>query len=102
VKTDSLGLSSQVVVALVVDEVVLEAVTVLGAVQVASLVVVEDLVVDMEAVVAEDLVVVTADLPRATMLVGHLYHQIHSLTTQLPVRKEVKRSTFAMSVSHPS
>jgi hypothetical protein len=101
VKTDSPDLSRQVVAALEVDEVVLEAATVLGAVQAASEVVVEVLAVDMEVVVVEVSVVDTVDLPLATKLVGHLYLQIRLLTTRLPVRKEAKRSTFATFVSLP-
>jgi hypothetical protein len=102
VKTDSPDLSRQVVVALVVGEVVLEADMVLVAVLVASVVAGEDLVVDMEAVVVEVLAVVDmVDLPLvATTLVAHRYLQTRSLTSQLPVRKKAKRFTFATFVSH--
>ena len=100
-KTDSLDLSRRVVVALVVDEVVSEADMVFVAVRVASAAAAEDLVVAMEAVVVEVLAVVDmVDLSLvATTLVAHRYLQIRSLTSQLPVRREVKRSTFATFVS---
>jgi hypothetical protein len=101
VRIDSLDPSRPVVVALVVDEVVLEADMELVAVRVALVAAGEDLVVATEAVVVEVLAVVDmVDLPLvATTLVVHRYLQTRSLTLQQPVRRKVKRFTFATFVS---
>jgi hypothetical protein len=99
VRTDSLDLSRQVAVALV-DVAVLEADMVLVEVWAALAAAVEDLVVTVVVVVAALAVVDIVDLPlAATTLVGHRYLQIHSLISQLLVRREARRFTFATLVS---
>mgnify|MGYP003622980198 CR=1 FL=1 len=91
-------------VGLVVDEVVSAADMELVAVRVALVADEEVLEVDMEVVVVEvSAAVDMAGLPLVLMMLAvHRYHQTPSLTSQLLARREVKRSTFATSVSQLS